>query len=172
MKKVASCLLVIPFLLSACAMQEGDFPSLSKRAFEDKPVDSSDTAGPGPALQTLPGSLQDSVNASVQQSEVAHNAFLNDLADVEKAVTEAEGAAPSSESWVVAQMKLSSLEMSRSPSVSALADIDALYMEQLARELEVSQSGGATLIAKSRDQISDQVTAQQQKIEQLKSALR
>lgn len=172
MKKFASCLLVIPFLLSACAMQEGDFPSLSKRPFEDKPVDSGSLTDSDPVMQTLSGPLQNAVSASVRQSQTAHDAFLNDLADVEKAVAEAGGAAPSSESWVVAQMKLSSLEVSRSPSVSALADIDALYIERLGQELDDSQPGGAALIAQSRDRISGQVTAQQNKIDQLRASIR
>lgn len=172
MKKFASCLLVIPFLLSACAMQEGDFPSLSKRPFEDNPVDSDSLNDSDPVMQTLSGPLQNAVSASVRQSQAAHDAFLNDLADVEKAVADAGGAVPSSESWVVAQMKLSSLEVSRSPSVSALADIDALYLERLGQELDDSQPGGAALIAQSRDRIFGQVTSQQNKIDQLRASIR
>ncbi|MEP5875514.1 MAG: hypothetical protein ABJ288_08370 [Parasphingorhabdus sp.] len=125
-----------------------------------------------PSMRSLSGSLQTAVNAALRQSQAAHDVFLNELRDVETAVAEAKGAAPSSESWVVAHMKLSSLEVNRSPSVSALADIDALYIEQLGRELDDSQSGGAALIAQSRDRISVQVAAQQKKIDQLKTAIR
>ncbi|GAA0485477.1 hypothetical protein GCM10009096_30260 [Parasphingorhabdus litoris] len=165
-------ILVLGLSLSACAMQEGDFPSLAKRPYEDAPA-ITDTAAPTPAqMATLPVALRNAVDAAIRQSNAAHQAFLGDLPKVKQSVSAARGAAPSSESWVVAQVQLSSLETDRSPSISALADMDALYMQRLDQEFSGEEKGAAALIAKSRERIEAQVSNQQQEIEKLKSGLR
>ncbi len=168
-------LILVPVLglsLSACAMQSGDFPSLSKRPYEDSPaIDDAATAPPA-QMDTLPVAIKNAVDAAVRQSNTAHKAFLQDLPKVKQSVSAARGAAPSSESWVVAQMQLSSLENDRSPSVSALADIDSLYMQQLDREYTGEEKGAATLIAKFRETIEAQVSSQQDEINKLKSGIR
>lgn len=167
--------MLIPILglsLSACAMQSGDFPSLSKRPYEDGPA-IDDAATPPPAqMVALPAVLKNAVNAAVQQSNTAHQVFLKDLPKVKQSVSAARGAAPSSESWVVAQMELSSLENDRSPSVSALADIDSLYMQQLDQEYTGEEKGGAALVAKFRNIIEAQVSSQQTEIDKLKLVIR
>ncbi len=167
--------MLVPILglsLSACAMQSGDFPSLSKRPYEDGPA-IDDAATPPPAqMGALPAALKNAVNAAVQQSNTAHQIFLKDLPKVKQSVSAARRAAPSSESWVVAQMELSSLENDRSPSVSALADIDSIYMQQLDQEFTSDEKGGAALIAKFRDAIEGQVASQQVEIDKLKSVIR
>ncbi len=168
-------LLLVPILglsLSACAMQSGDFPSLSKRPYEDVPAIDDTAAPPPPQIAVLPAALKKAVEVAVQQSNVAHQAFLADLPKVKQSVSAARGAAPSSESWVVAQVALSSLEMDRSPSVSALADIDSLYMQRLDQEFSGEDKGAAALIALSRQKIEAQVSAQQSEIDQLKAGIR
>ncbi|MEP2101459.1 MAG: hypothetical protein ABJP02_02395 [Parasphingorhabdus sp.] len=168
-------LFLVPVLglsLSACAMQEGDFPSLAKRPYEDGPA-IANTVAPSPAqMATLPAALKNAVDAAIRQSDAAHQAFLADLPKVKQSVSAARGAAPSSESWVVAQVQLSSLEMDRSPSISALADIDALYVQRLDQEFTGEDKGAAALIAKSREKIGAQVSSQQREIELLKSKMR
>ena len=166
---------LVPILglsLSACAMQSGDFPSLAKRPYEDRPVIDQTIEMPAPEMEALPDGLGNSVAAAVRQSNAAHQAFQKDLPNVRQKVSAAQGAAPSSESWVVAQMLLSALETQRSPSISALADLDSLYMRRLGEELDGAEQGAAALIAKSREKIADQVGSQQQQIEALKSRLR
>lgn len=168
-------MLLVPFLglsLSACALQSGDFPSLAKRPYEDAPAIEERIELPAPEMEALPAALGNSVAAAVRQSNAAHQAFLKDLPTARQRVSAARGAAQSSESWVVAQMELSSLEMDRSPSISALADIDSLYTQRLGEELDGAELGAAALIAKSRDRIAEQVAAQQREIDALKSRLR
>ncbi len=153
-------------------MQEGDFPSLAKRPYEDNPaIPAMDIATADP-MEALPSALRNAVETAVQKSNTAHQSFLQNLPKVQKSVSAARGAAPSSESWVVAQMELSSLEMNRSPSVSALADLDSLFMKRLDQEFTGEQKGAADLIAKSREKIEAQVISQQREIEQLKSGMR
>lgn len=152
-------------------MQEGNFPSLAKRPFEDAP-----TAVVPPSVQTivsaLPPELQTTVDEVVAMSNAAHSQFLNNLPGVERRVGLARGSAISSESWVVAQMDLAALEMVRTPSVTALADIDALYIERLNSEFEQDSFGGGAIIAEKRNQISAQVERQQDAIDAMKAKLR
>ncbi|HEY9091302.1 hypothetical protein [Parasphingorhabdus sp.] len=167
--------LLVPVLglsLSACAMQSGDFPSLAKRPYEDDPAIEEMVPTPAPEITALPADLGNAVSAAIRQSNMAHQAFLGSLPSARQRVLAAQGAAPSSESWVVAQMELSSLEMDRSPSVSALADMDLLYRQRLSDEVEGAQPGGAALVAESRDKIESQVASQQREIESLRSRLR
>lgn len=163
---------VLGLSLSACAMQSGDFPSLSKRPYEGVPA-IDETAAPPPAqMAALPPALKKAVDAAVRQSNSAHQAFLADLPKVKQSVSAARGAAPSSESWVAAQVELSTLEIDRSPSVSALADIDSLYLQRLDQEFAGEGKGAAALIAQSRQKIEAQVSAQQSEIDQLKAGIR
>ncbi len=163
---------VLGLSLSACAMQSGDFPSLSKRPYEDIPAIDETVAPPSPQIGSLPVALKKAVDAAIRQSNAAHQAFLADLPKVKQSVSAARGASPSSESWVVAHIELSSLEMDRSPSVSALADIDLLYLQRLDQEFSGEDKGAAVLIAKSREQIEAQVSSQQVEIDQLKARIR
>ncbi|GAB5487138.1 MAG: hypothetical protein Pars2KO_07080 [Parasphingorhabdus sp.] len=158
--------------VSACAMQSGDFPSLAKRSYENGTAIDSEARVTPALIANLPAPLQSAVNQALEQSNAAHKKFLGNLPGVEKRVGSARAASISSESWVVAQMDLASLEMIRSPSVSALADIDALYLAQLNTEFDGEQPGGALIIAKSRDQIQAQVKTQQDAIDVMKARLR
>jgi|TARA_R100001244_G_scaffold132319_2_gene108142 hypothetical protein len=171
MKKLPVLLTLIAFTLSGCAMQQGDFPSLQKRPYEGEPV-MTEPAAPGPVISTLPAAVQNRLDAAVAKSRTAHEQFLASLPTVGSRVGAARRAAVSSESWVVAHMELAALEMQRSPSVEALADIDALYREQLERETAEGQSGGAALIAGQREAVLAHVDRQQSEIDAMKNRLR
>jgi hypothetical protein len=171
MKKLPALVTIITVTLSGCAMQQGDFPSLQKRPYEDEPVmDAPATALP--VLSSLPAELRIRLDAAVAQSQTAHDQYQSRLPSVKSRVEAARGAAVSSESWVVAHMEMAALEIERSPSVEALADIDAVYREQLERETAEGQSGGATIIARQRDSVQAQVDRQQAEIDAMKDRLR
>ena len=72
----------------------------------------------------------------------------------------AAGSVPGSEAWVVAQQALSRLEVARTGSVAALADLDRLMTERLAQEQQGAASGGAGAIAEARAVIADAVADQ------------
>lgn len=153
-------------------MQEGDFPSLAKRSYEDQgPIDSGATVTPA-LIASLPPALKAKVDEALARSNEAHGKFLNNLPGVEKRVSAAKGSSISSEAWVVAQMDLAALEMIRSPSVTALADVDALYSKQLEVEYAGEQPGGALIIGKMREQLLEQVNTQQAQIDSMKARLR
>ena len=58
-------------------------------------------------MEALPPVLKNAVDKAVQQSDTAHQSFLQNLPKVKQSVSAARGSAPSSESWVVAQVQLS-----------------------------------------------------------------
>ena len=159
------------FSLSGCAMQQGDFPSLQKRPYEGEPVIDEPAASVA-VISSLPAAIRSKLDAAVVQSRSANGEFLARLPAVESRVAAARGAAVSSESWVVAHMELAALEIQRSPSVEALADIDALFREQLEREMSGGQTGGTLIIAEERDAVKAQVDRQQSAIEAMMDWLR
>ncbi|MEH6790418.1 hypothetical protein [Parasphingorhabdus sp.] len=170
MKKLSASVMIITAMLSGCAMQEGDFPSLQKRPYEtDQPIE--EPAVAAPVLAPLPTATQLKLDAAVAQSRAAHDLFLERLPGVRSRVDAARGSAESSESWVVAQMELAALEIERSPSVEALADIDRLYLQQLESELDAPSEGSAAIMAQQR-QVEQQVADQQAAIDGLKGRLR
>lgn len=171
MKKLSALVMIITVSLSGCAMQEGDFPSLQKRPYEIEPVIDEPTA-PAPVLSPLPTEVQNKLDAAVTRSQAAHDQFLADLPATKNRVDAARGAAQSSESWVVAHMTLAALEIVRSPSVEALADIDALFRDQLERETLEDISGGITAITAQREAVKEQVALQQAEIDAMKDRLR
>ncbi|WP_173204031.1 hypothetical protein [Sphingopyxis sp. BSNA05] len=171
MKKLPALVTIITVTLSGCAMQEGDFPSLQKRPYEDGATMDA-AAAPATAISSLSADQQIKLDAAIAQSRAAHDRFQARLPAVKSRVDAARGAAESSEAWVVAHMELAALEIERSPSVEALADIDALYREQLERETAADESGGTAIISAQRDLVQAQVDRQQADIEAMKNRLR
>ena len=170
MTKLLALVTAITVTLSGCAMSEGDFPSLLKRPYEDAPVM---VEAPQPAINpALSVELQSKLNAAVAQSGAAYAQFQAKLPNVKRRVDAARNAAVSSESWVAAHMELAALEGERSPSVEALADIDALYRAELDRETTAGESGGTAIIARQRDAVQAQVDRQQAEIDAMKNRLR
>ena len=171
MKKLPVLVMIFAVPLSGCAMQQGDFPSLQKRPHEDgAAID--ETLEPAPEPTSLPADIQGRLDAAVAQSRAAHQRFIADLPAVKRRVDAARGAAVSSESWVVAQMELAALETRRSPSVAAMADIDALHRRQLENELANYETGGVAIITRQRELVQSHVEAQQTEIEAMKNRLR
>ncbi|NCN84961.1 MAG: hypothetical protein GW808_02570 [Sphingomonadales bacterium] len=171
MKKLSALMMIITVPLSGCVMQEGDFPSLQKRPYETEPT-ITEPAAPAPLLAPLPAAVQNKLDTAVAQSQAAHDEFLESLPSAKSRVAAARGSAPSSESWVVAHMALAALEIERSPSVEALADIDTLYRDQLEREALEDISGGIAAITVQRDAVEEQVARQQAEIDAMKNGLR
>ncbi|MEO9598986.1 hypothetical protein [Parasphingorhabdus sp.] len=170
MKKLLALMTIITVPLSGCAMQQGDFPSLQKRPYEAESavVETTPTA----AVTSLPADVRSKLAAAVATSSAAHDQFQAMLPAVQARVDAAGGSNVLSEPWVVAQMELAALETERSPSVEAMADIDALYAAQLERDAAENRSGGAALIIGQRDAVQAQVDQQQAAIDAMKSRLR
>lgn len=159
-------------LLSACGMQAHDFPSLAKRPVEEGNAMSESLNVAPDGIASLPAELQKSVNDLVGKSNAAHGVFLNALTAARARTGAARGSAVASEAWVVAQMELAALEITRSPSIDALAKIEDIYAARLDAEFEDALPGGAALIGIERAKILEEVAFQQDAMDKLKSQLR
>lgn len=119
-------------LLSACASNGDEFPSLATRdveraqgQFEPIAVDPIDV----PEVPVnYEGSLDGRLAMLVEAAGAAHARFNRSEAAARRTVAGASGAATGSDSWASAQVALSDLESIRSETAIALADLDILHI--------------------------------------------
>lgn len=138
-------------------MPDGDFPSLSKRPFENVGTITEPPSSPTPLSTSLPDSLRRNLLALVAQHDAAEAAFRVALPTARQAAQSASGSASGSEGWVNAQMELSRLEKKRADSLTALADIDRL----VATERDKGADDGLTaLMAPYQERVRREVEAQ------------
>ena len=108
--------------LSACSSAGGPYPSLQPRAAEAidprlQPVRPMNDRPATPALVARLAGL-------VEQARSGEAAFAPAVAEAERLASTA--GTPHSESWIAAQEALSAAVAARSPTATALSDIDAL----------------------------------------------
>jgi hypothetical protein len=144
-------------LLGACSMPAGDFPSLSKRPYENADPIAEPPNAPASLSTSLPDSLRNSLSALTARHDAAEAAFRAALPAARQAAQSAAGSATGSEGWVNAQMELSRLEKKRADSLAALAEIDRL----VAAERDKGADDGLTaLMAPYQDKVRRDVEAQ------------
>ena len=128
-------------LLGACAAQ-GSFPSLAPRAVErdlagsNQPVPpclaDAETAEPAPAPPSAPAAADPVLMSRLDQlrtsARAGDQAFETTMAKAGTAVAGAGDAG--SESWIAAQVAVSEAEMARTPTVTALAELTSLALEE------------------------------------------
>jgi hypothetical protein len=148
-------------LLSACAADEGKFPSLERRPYEtDNPV--AVPAAPPPAPVVLPAELALKVDALNARHKAAQATFAKGLGAVQLTASKAAGSAPGSESWVNAHVQLSRLDKGRADSVTAVREFDSLITD--------ANGGDSTLVPLLTDAqkpVADDVAAQNDEINRL-----
>ena len=135
-------LVLASLALSACAADQGQFPSLAKRPAErisgTDPARVSGTSdvvaadgvtapAPLPEIAASPA-LAARLGQLVGRIETVHQRFLARRPAAAARVSAAAGAAVASESWAVATVALADLESARSEAMIALADLDALWV--------------------------------------------
>lgn len=153
--------------LSACAGDGGDYPSLRPRAFES-PGGAVPLAPPLPAPPARP-QIVAQASALAARAEDGHRAFTRELAAT-RAVVARAGAADS-ESWIAAHEQLSALDITREPTLSAMAELDALNLGGVdAAGLKFGDNDFAAIRA-AADRVHALVQAQQTTIEALASSL-
>lgn len=164
------CTLASPALLvlAGCATTgEDGYPDLGPRAVEGR----LDTVPPeAVALPPAPPPAADLAARIVQlaeQAEAAQQRFDAALPATQAAVTNARGAAVSSEAWVVAQSAISVLESERGPASDALAEADALIIARA----DSGERAGTDELTALRDRLVTMVAAQQAVIDRLLAAL-
>ncbi len=133
-RRLATLLALLWFGSVESAHAQRSYPSLSRRPVEsrdrDAEVAKAAAAEPVTARPLDPAVVSELAKLS-STANAGASAFDKGLADSDRAVGAAKGAAIASESWVVAQEALSVLDASRFGSVTALAGIDTIYINQL-----------------------------------------
>ncbi len=129
--RLAACL-AVTLALSACAADQGRYPSLARRPAE-RVSGSSAVVAPAPAPALLPEiaaspELAARLGQLVGRIETVHQRFLARRAAAAARVSAAAGAAVASDSWSVATIALADLESTRSEAMIALADLDAMWV--------------------------------------------
>jgi hypothetical protein len=159
-------LMILP--LSACATQEGDFPSLSKRPYESaEPIAAPDPT-PAAITTSLPAALAEQTNRLLERNRIAHSAFVRARGAAESAARSGSGAPNGSENWVQAQMVLSRLDASRADSVSALGEIDRLVTGERNKGADPGLIG---LLDQVQSEIASTVAEQEAVISRLYSTI-
>ncbi len=153
-------------LLSACARDQGEYPSLARRAAErisgTAPVVAPTEAPLPPPSPEVSGSLA----GHVEKARAADAKFRANAPRARSLVGAAAGAAVASESWAVATVALADLESQRSQAMIALADLDAVYASEGIKLADTSA------IAAARDQVIAIVSEQDSVLNELKGRLR
>jgi len=128
MKSAHAALALTTFALAACAAPEGDPPSLGPRVIEsviDRPV-----RAIAPVAVASDAALAARIAELVSEAERGESAFRDELASARRTVSRAAGSAPESESWIEAQMAVSALDRTRTPTASALGALDGILSDQ------------------------------------------
>ncbi len=165
LRTLASSALLV---LAGCATTGDDgYPDLGPRAVEGR----LDTVPPeAVALPPAPPPAADLAGRIAQlaeQAQAAQQRFDAALPATQAAVTNARGAAVSSEAWVVAQSAVSALESERGPVDVALAETDALIIARA----DSGERAGVDALTALRDRLVTMVAAQQATIDRLLAAL-
>lgn len=156
-------------MLSGCAGAPQTYPSLAKRPIESAPI--AEPAAP-PAPVAADAALNGEIAKYMAQADKGRSAFDAAYARAQKSVGAASGAAVSSDSWVAAQVAISSLEAARNDSVSALASLDTLYVQRTNAVADGKARGGLTEIEAARSATLTSVDQQNDRIDAMKAKLR
>lgn len=162
MSNFKSALYFAPLImLSACAAEEGKFPSLDRRPYESKnPVIAPEA--PPPAPVALPAELAALVAALTVRHTAAEATFAADLPSVQSVASKAAGSAAGSESWVNAHLQLSRLDKARADSIAVVREFDTLIAEQADGDGDF-----VPLLTDAQRPVADAVAAQNAEIERL-----
>lgn len=137
MRRVSTaCLLTASTLvLSACAAEQGSFPSLARR-----PAERIAETPPAPHEQPVPVPPDPALIARIEVLETMARAadarFRARTAQARALISAAAGAPIASEEWSVATIALSELEAARSEAMIALAEIDSLHARAVIEETD------------------------------------
>lgn len=163
--------LAAAILLQACGAST-EFPSLAVRPVERVEGSGFPAVGSADAIPALPPATADLTTrlaGLVTVARKSHASFQAKQAGAERAVA---AAGPSrSDGWTSAEVALSDLQTSRSGALTALADLDQLYVDERAAHPE-QVSPSAVTIANARDQVDTWVSAETAVISRLAARLR
>jgi hypothetical protein len=167
---------VAALLLSGCAADYSNYPSLARRPAErtgaataERVTGTADVVAAAPA--PLPPAPPPSADLIVRlgqlsdQAQAAHGEFSSRRAEAQRLVAAAGGASIGGEGWAQASVALAGLETARSQAMIALADLDALYAAQSVAGSDVSAIGA------TRDRVIGWIGEEDQVLAQLRGRI-
>jgi len=163
--------LIACVLLCACAGST-DYPSLAPRDVERVEGSATPTAGNPDAIPVLPPASADlttRIDGLLAAARKAHANFTAKQSGAERAI--AGAGAVASPGWTTAEIALSDLQAARSGAVTALAELDHLYVDARAANPE-QVSPSAAAIGAARDQVDGWVASEDAVIARLGSRLK
>ena len=121
-------------LLTGCAAQTGDFPTIAKRPIESLPVDDQPDMERIAARNAVPNVALDSqtrtiIANQVELSRQSSKAFEQALPNARTSVAATGSAEKGSESWAKAQTRLSELIVLRNRTAATLIIIDTMIID-------------------------------------------
>jgi hypothetical protein len=159
--------LVFTMYSGACSTPGGEFPSLSRRPFENGLPIEAPVVAPVPVADRLPGQFADEVGALTARHRSAMAAYQVLLPSARRVAAAASGSAQSSEAWVNAHLVVSRLDHARADSTAALAQLDNLVAQRLDAEAKGAFPQITTLLLPVQTSIAADVAAQNAEIERL-----
>jgi hypothetical protein len=143
------------------------YPSLAPRRIEtrDRDAEIARAALNQPAIKPLDEAVTAQLTRLRTQATVAGQAFDQNFAASDRVVGAARDSAPTSEAWVVAQEAISALDARRFDSVTALAGMDSIYVDQL------NQGGDAGSVEGFRAPVAAMVDGQNDRLDSLRFRL-
>jgi hypothetical protein len=157
---------ILPFaaisLSLAGCQSAGDYPSLALRDFERvqgsaQPVAAETEAPPAPPPPSA--DLTTQIDALVRTARESHARFTGRTDATERAVSAGAGAASTSDRWVSAQVALAELQTLGAATLSALADLDEIYVTQ--REASPgTETPSIRAVEAARGEVSEWVAAE------------
>ena len=153
-------------LLSGCARDTGQYPSLERRPAERLTATFDAPQAPEILVPPAPSAMvTGQVGPLVTLAERADAKFRQREPRARSLVGSNGGAKMGSESWAVATIAVSELEAARSEAMLALADLDTLYNDTRVRGEDPDAIGAA------RDRVTGLIARQDQVLGELRSRL-
>ncbi|MEM8695293.1 MAG: hypothetical protein AAGE05_04650 [Pseudomonadota bacterium] len=156
----------LPILIAGCGGPQGEPPSLGPRPIEgilDEPV-----RGIAPVASADNSALAAEIASLVERATRGQRDFTAAYPATQQAVGRASGAAVGSEPWIEAQLALSALDSTRSETIRALGDLDAILAEQA---LAAEPAETDALLA-ARDEVARLYEAQNARYDTLNARVR
>lgn len=165
-KLTASILLAAALLLGACTRDTGAYPSLARRPAERLTATFGVPAAPEMVVLPAPSAaVTGQVGPLVGAAQRADAKFRLREPRARSLVGSNGGAKMGSESWAVATIAVSELEVARAEAMLALADLDTLYNDTRVRGEDPGTIGAA------RDMVTGLIDRQDQVLGELRGRL-
>ena len=160
-----AALIAAALLLSGCARDTGQYPSLERRPAERLTATFDAPQVPDIVVPPAPSALvTGQAGPLITQAERA-DAKFRQREPRARSLVGSNGAKMGSESWAVATIAVSELETARSEAMLALADLDTLYNDTRVRGEDPGTIGAA------RDRVTGLIARQDQVLGELRSRL-